>query len=303
MANPAFPIRRIFEALLGRRVMAYVLHLRPLEWPIMTAHFLLGALLAVGFDLPWRNVVLGWFIFVALMNGGTLAINSAFDQDEGDVGYLKSPPKTPKYLLHVSAIMLALAFLLGYLLPLVFAWATAVCVLMSVLYSVPRARLKARAGWDLIINMLGFGLLTPLAGWGLTGQPLTPWFWKICIGFALLFGALYPATQIYQIEEDAARGDRTLVIKLGVAKSLIAALIMQLAAHAMFVWAAVEQKLPIVSKSSIFLISLSVWTGAIIQWLIHWRSLSQKQHEKGMYALLLCWAVTDVVLLCVFWLR
>jgi len=302
MTTPTFPIRRIFEALLGRQLMAYVLHLRPLEWPIMTAHFLLGTLLAVGFDMPWRYVVLGWFIFVVLMNGGTLAINSAFDQDEGDVGYLKSPPKTPKYLLHISAVMLAAAFLLGYLLPLVFAWATAACVLMSVLYSVPPARLKARAGWDLIINMLGFGLLTPLAGWGLTGQPLTPWFWKICIGFTFLFGALYPATQIYQIEEDTARGDRTMVIKLGVAKSLIAAVAMQLIAHGMFIWAVFDQFFFTVLSSPL-LISLGIWTGIITNWLIHWRSLSQKEHENRMYWLLACWALTDLVLLWTFWPR
>jgi 4-hydroxybenzoate polyprenyltransferase len=294
MKETIFASRKIFEAIFGRHAMAYILHLRPLEWPIMTAHFLLGTLLAVGFDLRWRNALFGWFIFVVLMNGGTLAINSAFDMDEGDIGYLKSPPKIPKYLLHVSTLMLAAAFLLGYLLPPVFAWATAACVLMSVLYSVPPARLKARAGWDLIINMLGFGLLTPLAGWGLTGTELTPWFWMVCIGFAFLFGSLYPATQIYQIEEDAARGDRTLAIKLGVANSLVAAMLLQLVAHAMFVWAALEQgatfwMLPV--------FSFSIWSIVILNWLKNWQSLSQEQHEKRMYWLLACWAVTDVALL------
>ena len=277
--------------------MAYLLHLRPLEWPVMTVHFLLGALLAVGFNLPWGNTILGWFIFVVLMNGGTLAINSAFDQDEGDVGYLKSPPRPPKYLLLVSTLMLASAFLLGYLLPLVFAWATAVCVLMSVLYSVPPARLKARAGWDLLINMLGFGLLTPMAGWGLTDRTLAPWFWKVCVGFGFLFGALYPATQIYQVEEDAARGDRTLAIKLGIAKSLVAAIILQMAAHLMFIWAAFERSVATWTLS----VSLVVWSLVIVQWLIVRRSLSQKQHEKRMYWLLVCWLVTDITLLWMFW--
>jgi chlorophyll synthase len=193
--------------------------------------------------------------------------------------------------------MLVAAFLSGYLLPTIFAWTTALCVLMSVLYSVPPARLKSRAGWDLVINMLGYGLLTPLAGWGLTGQPLTPWFWKVCIGFAFLFGALYPATQIYQVEEDAARGDRTLVIKLGIAKSLVAAQLLQLAAHAMFIWAAVER---MASVYWIFL-SLIAWSAVIVRWLTQWRALSQRQHEKRMYWLLVCWAVTDAALLWVLW--
>jgi len=279
--------------------MAYLMYLRPLEWPIMTAHFLLGSLLAVGIDLHWSSTLLGWFIFVILMNGGTLAINSAFDKDEGDIGYLKSPPEMPKYLLHVSTAMLLAAFLLGYLLPPVFAWATAACVLMSVLYSVPPARLKSRAGWDLVINMLGYGLLTPLAGWGLTGIPLTSWFWKVCIGFAFLFGALYPATQIYQVEEDAARGDRTLVITLGITQSLYAALLLQAAAHAMFIWAALERATPLFW----ILVSLISWSAVIIHWLIRCRSMSQNQHEKRMYRLLVCWTLTDAALLWILWPR
>jgi 4-hydroxybenzoate polyprenyltransferase len=264
----------------------------------MTAHFILGTLLAAGAELHWGSTALGWFIFVILMNGGTLAINSVFDKDEGDIGYLKSPPEMPKYLLHLSTAMLAAAFLLSYLLPFAFAWATAACVLMSVLYSVPPARLKSRAGWDLVINMLGYGLLTPLAGWGLTGQPLTSWFWKICIGFAFLFGSLYPATQIYQVEEDTARGDRTLVISLGITRSLTAALLLQLAAHAMFIWAAIER------NASVFwiILSLTAWSAVITRWLTQWRDLTQNQHEKRMYRLLVCWAVTDIVLLWILWL-
>ena len=305
MDEKSFPIRKFFGALIGERALAYVLHLRPLEWPIMTVHFLMGTLLAVGLDISWGKLALGWFIFVVLVNGGTLAINSAFDQDEGDVGYLKSPPKAPKYLRHVSGAMLAAAFLLGYLLPWVFAWATAVCVLMSILYSVPPARLKALAGWDLIINMLGFGLLTPLAGWGLTGQPLTPWFWKICIGFGFLFGALYPATQIYQIEEDWARGDRTLVIRLGAKASLIAAILMVFATHAMFVWAAWttvdKQQLSFALMS--LMPSAILWSVTISNWAASLRSMTQAQNEKKMYWLLAFWAVTEITILWLFWPR
>ena len=44
--STGFPLRRAFERLLGPKAMAYLLHLRPAEWPVMTAHFLLGTLLA-----------------------------------------------------------------------------------------------------------------------------------------------------------------------------------------------------------------------------------------------------------------
>jgi len=277
--------------------MAYLLHLRPMEWPIMTAHFLLGTLLAAGWRTPWKPALLGWFVFVVLMNGGTLAINSAFDRDEGDVGYLKAPPKPPRFLLHFSSVLLAAALGLGFLLPRAFAWSNAACVLMAVLYSVPPARLKARAGWDLLINMLGFGLLTPLAGWGLTGRPLEPWFWALSTGFALLFGALYPATQIYQIGEDRARGDRTLVIQMGEGLSLDMALLLALGAHGCFAWGihAAGRALPFL------LPSLAAWLAVLGPWRLRWRSMAPRAHQAGMYWALGAWAITDLSLLVLLW--
>ncbi len=301
MTTSGLPLRAGFERFLGPTLMAYLLHLRPLEWPIMTAHFLLGTLLAIGFAVPLKATALGWFVFIVLMNGGTLAINSAFDQDEGDVGYLKQPPKPPKYLFQVSAGMLLLSLGLGFLLPPVFAWSNALCVVMSVLYSVPPIRLKARAGWDLLINCLGFGLLTPLAGWGLTGRAPTSPFIALTLGFAFLFGALYPLTQIYQIEEDRARGDRTLVIKLGETLSLGLALAMAVAAHACFAWALWRFGTP---KALLLLgltPSLAIWGMVLIPWLLSWRSWSAQRHEAGMYRALMAWAVTDLSLLYLLW--
>jgi len=299
MPNASFPLRTAFARLLGEETVAYVLHLRPLEWPIMTAHFLLGTFLAAGLDVPWQAGLLGWFAFVALLNGGTLAINSAFDNDEGDIGYLKQPPKPPRYLLHVSALMLLASLLLGFLLPPVFAWSNAACVAMAVLYSVPPVRLKARAGWDVGINCVGFGLLTPLAGWGLTGRPLTGAFVQVAVGFAFLFGALYPMTQIYQIEEDRARGDRTLVIQLGEARSLALALALAVAAHLWFASGLLRH-----GTNPLFLLaSLAAWLAVGIPWLAGWRTWSPKQHEAGMYKGLVAWAVTDLSLLALLWPR
>lgn len=295
----SFPIRAFFARLLGEETLAYLLHLRPMEWPIMTAHFLLGTLVAVGLHLPIKGTLLGWFVFVALLNGGTLAINSAFDQDEGDVGYLRQPPKPPKYLFHVSLAMLVASAALGFVLPRVFAWSNLVCVVMAVLYSVPPVRLKARAGWDVIINCLGFGLLTPLAGWGLTGRPVSAGFWWVCVGFAFLFGSLYPMTQIYQIEEDRSRGDRTLVIQMGETAGLVFSLVTALLAHSCFflgLWKEHFRMLPL-------LVSLLAWLVVILPWLKNWRSWTQHQHENGMYRGLAAWAVTDILVLILMWPR
>jgi 4-hydroxybenzoate polyprenyltransferase len=294
-----FRLRRACERLVGAELTAYLLHLRPMEWPIMTAHFLLGSFLAVGLGLPLRATLLGWTVFVLLLNGGTLAINSAFDQDAGDIGYLAEPPKPPRHLLAVSALMLLAALLLGFLLPPLFAWCNAACVVMSVLYSVPPARLKARAGWDLLINCLGFGMLTPLAGWGLTGRPLPAGILGMAIGFAFLFGALYPPTQLYQMEEDRARGDRTLAIVLGEGPSLGCATGLAVLAHLCFAWGTVRSgrgPLPL-------LLSMVVWLAVLLPWWAGWRRWTPRQHQNGMYRTLAAWAVTDLSLLILLWPR
>ena len=298
MARPRFLLRGFSERLVGRRALAYLLHLRPLEWPIMTAHFLLGTLLAAGWALPGRATLLGWFVFVALLNGGTLAINSAFDQDEGDIGYLKSPPKPPEHLLAFSSVLLIASAALGWLLPRPFFWINLACVAMSILYSVPPVRLKARAGWDLLINCVGFGLFTPLAGWALTGRPFSPAIVAAAMGFAFLFATLYPMTQIYQVAEDSRRGDRTLVIRVGVGNSLALALGAMVLAHLWFAWGTILLKrspLPLA-------LSLSAWLLVLLPWMARWRRWTDAQHEAGMYRGLVAWAVTDLSILALLWI-
>jgi len=297
--TPTYPIRAFFQRLLGPEALAYLLHLRPLEWPIMTAHFLLGTLLAMGWALSARSTLLGWLVFVALMNGGTLAINSAFDQDEGDIGYLKAPPKPPKHLLAFSSLLLATSAVLGFLLPRPFGLLNLACVVMSVLYSVPPARLKARAGWDLLINCLGFGLFTPLGGWALTGRPFDPAILLASGGFAFLFATLYPMTQIYQVAEDGRRGDRTLVIRVGVGRSLVLALVAALVAHLLFGAAVLA-----LARNPLFLgLSLAAWLGVLLPWMRGWRTWTDRRHETGMYWGLGAWAVTDLSLLVLLWPR
>jgi len=297
MTGSRFPLRLFFESILGPRAMPYLLHLRPLEWPIMSAHFLLGTLLAKGWGLSAGSTLLGWFVFVILMNGGTLAINSAFDQDEGDIGYLKAPPTPPEHLVAFSSWLLGASALLGFMLPLPFALINLACVVMSVLYSVPPARLKARAGWDLLINCIGFGLLTPLAGWALTGRPFSHPILLASIGFAFLFATLYPMTQIYQVAEDSRRGDRTLVIQVGVGRSLGLALLTALIAHGCLV-----AGIMVLGRNPWFLLpSLVAWLAVLLPWLRGWRSWTDQQHERGMYWGLAAWAVTDLSLLALFW--
>lgn len=292
--------RRAGYRLLGTR-LDYVLHTRPAEWPIVAAHMLVGYLLAVGATNAIRSehlpaAVLGAALWVACLNGGTLALNSAFDQDEGDIAYLRQPPKPPRRLA-AFGFGLMLAGLGGaFLLPRAYWLAYGLCVLLSVLYSVPPFRLKAVPGADWLINMCGFGSLTPYAGWAATGLPVGPVGVLVLLAFCPLFAALYPLTQIYQFEEDSRRGDRTLALFLGLRGSLVVALAAAVLAFFLFGLAGLRAGWgPGQVWRWLLLVSAGLgWAMVLIPWLVRGSRMTATEHQQRMYRALIAWALTDV---------
>lgn len=291
---------------LGYRVLGpafdYLLHLRPAEWPIMAGHTLLGAVLALGVGPFLRGerqgpVLLGLLLWVVALNGGTLAINSAFDRDEGDVAYLRQPPPPPRglYAFGMGLMLAGLAVAVA-LLPARYAILYAVCLVMSVLYSVPPFRLKAVAGADWLINMVGFGTLTLLAGWASTGVPLTRWGLLLALGFGALFAGLYPLTQLYQFEEDQGRGDRTFALVVGRRASLAIAIGCVLLAFALFLAAAWPVSLA-ASRLAALPAALAAWMAVLVPWYRKVEHMSPAAHQRGMHLALAAWAVTDVAVL------
>ena len=296
--------RRLGYRLLPGDGFSYVLHLRPREWPIMAAHTSLGFLLAVGvgpaFSREWLGTLIGSLVlWVLCLNGGTLAINSAFDRDTGDIGYLDAPPPVPRHLFAFGLAFMVTGQLWALTLPRGFALAYAVCFALSILYSVPPFRLKAVAGADWMINMVGFGTLTPYAGWAATDRPLDTPAMLALLAFCPLFAALYPLTQLYQFEEDRARGDRTLAILLGVAPSLWVAIGAVGAAYALFTAA-----LGIAGVSAVraapLLASGVLWLILLVAWLVRAGGMTPGQHKRGMYLALGVWGVTDLSVLLAF---
>jgi 4-hydroxybenzoate polyprenyltransferase len=292
--------RRAGYRLLGRR-LDYLLHTRPAEWPIVAAHTALGYVLAVGLRSVIRGeqlgpAALGMLLWVVCLNGGTLALNSAYDRDEGDIAYLRQPPPPPSRLAGFG-LGLMLAGLLGaFLLPPGYRVASAICLAMSVAYSVPPFRFKAVPGADWVINMVGFGTLTPYAGWAATGVPVGPVGRLVLVGFCPLFAALYPLTQIYQFEEDARRGDRTLARALGERGSLIVALAAALLAFALFAaagWRSGWDR-PEAWRWLLLVLAATAWALVLVPWLWKRRHMTPRDHQHGMYRALFAWGVTDL---------
>ena len=297
------PWRERGYRLLPGDLFSYILHMRPAEWPIMAGHTILGYVLAVGLKgagsgerfLPALLALVVWVIF---LNGGTLAINSVFDKDEGDIGYLNAPPPLPEHLLAFSLFLLSAGQLLAFALPPAFRIAYAICFILSILYSVPPFRFKAVAGVDWLINMWGFGTLTPFAAWAATGRPLDAGHALVLLAFCPLFAGLYPLTQLYQLEEDRQRGDRTLALLLGLRASLSVAIACTLLAFALFGWAALV--LGGGGPAWWLVVALAAWLVVLVPWYRRRDTLGRAAHQRGMYRALAAWGLTDLTVLLVF---
>lgn len=298
--------RALGYKLLGRG-FDYLLHLRPAEWPILTVHFYTGAALSLTAGGLFRSgnggaLLLGGLAFVVGLNGGTLALNSAFDRDVGDVAYLRRPPPPPPGLAGFGLLLMLAGLAIAWRLPRGFLLAYAICLVLSVLYSVPPFRLKARAGLDWIINLVGFGFLTPYAGWALTGKSLSVPGRSVLISFALLFSALYPLTQLYQIEEDKGRGDRTLAVVLGVERSLALALLMAALAFLGFALAAMQSGWNTLdwARWGALAAAAAAWAAVLLPWWSRRNRMVAAASQAGMHRALGAWALTDLAVLFVW---
>jgi len=167
--------------------------------------------------LTWIFIILHLFLYPA-SNG----YNSYFDKDEKSIGGLKNPPPVTVGLYWVALLFDAAAIALAVVqVSMTFAVMVLVYGLISKAYSHPSIRLKKY----------------PITGWLVTGFFQGFFTFQMCylglnnfeLSSALQFQAMlpasltslmlwanYPMTQVYQHEEDARHGDRTLSLMLGV---------------------------------------------------------------------------------------
>ena len=166
--------------------------------------------------LPARAVeeLAGVMVAWALLHAGTLWLNAAVDRDEGEVllgRAVEPPPGTAAagYLALAGAVGLAAVMHPGA------GWACLGCAALSIAYSHPALLWKGHPLGGPMVNVVGYGVLSPLAGWLLvdvSANPRTLVVWVVA-----QFGVLGPyfAAQAFQQEEDVARGYRTFVATHG----------------------------------------------------------------------------------------
>jgi 4-hydroxybenzoate polyprenyltransferase len=194
-----------------------LVHLR-LHFQLLLAPVFLWGWLVAGGGLS-QAVLIGFVAFHAFLYSGATAFNSYYDRDVGPVGGLERPPSVGPSLLPFSLGVQAIGWVLAALVNLPFWLAYGVFVGLSFAYSHPRVRWKARTWTSLLVVGFGQGALAFGAAWAATrGDIASAWSLDGALGASaavLLILALYPLTQLYQIDEDAARGDRTVAVVWG----------------------------------------------------------------------------------------
>jgi 1,4-dihydroxy-2-naphthoate octaprenyltransferase len=192
-------------------------HLR-LHFQLLLAPVFLWGWLVAGGGLSW-SIVIAFVALHVFLYAGATAFNSYYDRDEGPVGGLERPPPVLPALLPVALGMKAIGALLAALVNLPFLLVYLAFAALSLAYSHPRVRLKARTWGSLLTVGFGQGVLAFLAAWAAVRGELASALSAVgvlgAIAAMLLILAIYPLTQLYQVDEDSARGDRTVAVVWG----------------------------------------------------------------------------------------
>lgn len=157
-----------------------------------------------------------------LLHAGTLWLNAALDRDDGAVLMGRAAPVTSGTAA-AGYVALVLSVVVGALAGPIATFAVGACAVLAVLYSHPSTAWKGHPVGGPFTNLVGYGLLSPMAGWSIAGVDPNPRTLVVWVLGACGVVGTYFAAQAFQQEEDAARGYRTLVVTHGPRKTIFAA--------------------------------------------------------------------------------
>ncbi|MCO8269921.1 UbiA family prenyltransferase [Actinoplanes sp. TRM 88003] len=215
---------------------------RPWFWPVSWVPAYLGTVLAGGrwvpADLPRALIAL--LVLGPLVWGAVLAQNDRHDLTSDranprkataplvtgavDEATLRAWYRRIVVVTLIAAIFVGPLFVLGVAGVLLLGWA----------YSAPPLRLKTRPGWDVTVNALVVGVVSPAAGWSITRDPWDfPWQFGL---IGLLFAAaLYVPTTVTDRPADEDAGDTTFAVRFGARTAYVTGLALWAAALAVSV--------------------------------------------------------------------
>lgn len=178
--------------------------------------------------LPAVLVFISIHLFLYPASNG---FNSYYDKDEKAIGGLENPPPVSKELLYISLLFDFIAIVLGLIVGWGFALMLFIYGLVSKAYSHPAIRLKKygviawltagifQGGFTFLMVAIG------LQGYGFHGWVFGPLLFPAALSTLMILG-FYPLTQVYQHEEDAKHGDKTISLQLGIKGTFVLSLVM-----------------------------------------------------------------------------
>ena len=167
-----------------------------------------------------RGFVLACVVMGPLVWAATLLINDVHDlaADRANPRKARSPlvqGLVTRGWAHGAAYAFAgMALVLSLAVGLAFAALLAACLLLAWAYSAPPLRLKTRPGADVLVNAVGVGALSALAGWTLA-RPLAEAPWAFMPQGVLVAAAIYVPTTLVDHDSDRAMGFSTFATTLG----------------------------------------------------------------------------------------
>ena len=167
------------------------------------------------------TIAVVWFTWV-LGHAGAMWLNAELDRDEGEVLFGEAVA-VPEGTWIAAYVALTASVALSLVIGGITALCALLCALMAIAYSHPRVALKGKAFAGPLINGVGYGSLSPIAGWAAADGVFT---WRAAVTLALAVPfilGVYFAAQAFQADEDRDRGYRTLVALHGPRAALLAA--------------------------------------------------------------------------------
>jgi len=189
-------------------------------WIISMGCVYLGWAIATRQVLPDFWVLAGMLVTSVFISGSTFAYNDYADRDIDTMNLRKKGSLlvvgtlSPRSVLALAVALAAGGLLVSVFINITFAALMGACLALSLLYSNPHTKLKSRGGWDLAVNMLGIGVILPLAGWSVA-RPVGEFPVFYLPSIALGIGTLYILTTLADRKIDLAAGINSVAVRLG----------------------------------------------------------------------------------------
>lgn len=177
-------------------------------------------------DVDMLSAMLVFVVLHVFMIPASYGFNSIYDRDEKSIGGLENPPPVGSELFQLVLIFDALALIVGAYISLQFAVMVMTYTVVSKAYSFDKTRLKRFplvSTWIVAAFQGAFLYYMVLVA---LKQHIDNLQFIYGLVAMLLIAAMFPLMQIYQHDQDSARGDVTLSIWLGVKGTFIYSAIM-----------------------------------------------------------------------------